>query len=480
MGDFRYRGVIEGYYGPPWSHENRLWMIERMGAWGMNLYVYAPKSDPLHRERWREPYPEAELQQFRELVEQGDSAGVEVGFALSPGLSIRYSSSDDRATLAEKLVRFRDMGVRFLSLAVDDVPTRLVHEEDQRTFRSLAEAHVTLSHDIRERLGEGVTLWLVPTDYLGVEPTPYLEELGERLDPAVEVAWTGRTVVSPTIRADEAAHRSKTLRRPLLLWDNIPASDGPMRPMLHLAPYGGREPGLAEHASGVLLNPMEHTRASGVAVRSAARFLMDPKGYDPEQAWEEALAEIGAGAPDAFRIFAEAHRFHASWPDDRDRELEAGLHSLRSQLERGGDVSDLLGELRRQVALRLGCAEELREGLSDTQLRQEIEPWIEAHARETRRIQAALDGLDRILSGPTSSDRCAGLLGLGFRLTLEPTPVAQSYGPRRVFYPQFTSMQEDEMAFGADPALFRDSCLADAFVEFVEDIALERLTLQRR
>jgi hyaluronoglucosaminidase len=480
MAGFRYRGVIEGYYGPPWSHENRLWMIERMGAWGMNLYVYAPKSDPLHRERWREPYPETELQQFRELVERGEAGGVEVGFALSPGLSIRYSSSDDRATLARKLVRFRAMGVRFLSLAVDDVPTRLVHEEDRRAFRSLAEAHVTLSHDLRDRLGEGVTLWLVPTDYLGVEPTPYLEELGERLDPEVEVAWTGRTVVSPTIRADEAARRAKTLRRPLLLWDNIPASDGPMRPMLHLAPYAGREPGLAEHASGVLLNPMEHTRASGVAVRSAARFLLDPRGYDPEQAWEEALAEIGAGAPDAFRIFAEAHRFHASWPDDRDRELEAGLHSLRSQLERGDNVSDLLGELRRQVALRLGCAEELREGLSDAQLRQEIEPWIEAHACETRRIQAALDGLDRILSGPTSSDRCAGLLGLGFRLTLEPTPVAQSYGPRRVFYPQFTSMQEDEMAFGSDPALFRDSCLADAFVEFVEDIALERLTSQRR
>ena len=230
MGGFRYRGVIEGYYGPPWSHENRLWMIERMGAWGMNLYVYAPKSDPLHRERWREPYPEAALRQFRELVERGGSTGVEVGFALSPGLSIQYSSSDDRATLARKLVRFRDMGVRFLSLAVDDVPTRLVHAADRRAFRSLAEAHVLLSHDLRERLGEGVTLWLVPTDYLGVEPTPYLEELGESLDPAIEVAWTGRTVVSPTIREHEAARRSKTLRRPLLLWDNVPASDGCMRP----------------------------------------------------------------------------------------------------------------------------------------------------------------------------------------------------------------------------------------------------------
>ena len=113
MSAFRYRGVIEGYYGPPWPHADRLWMVERMGAWGMNLYVYAPKNDPLHRARWREPYPEAEIQQFRELVERGIAAGVEVGFAVSPGLSIRYSSSDDRATLADKLGRFRELGSRF-------------------------------------------------------------------------------------------------------------------------------------------------------------------------------------------------------------------------------------------------------------------------------------------------------------------------------------------------------------------------------
>ena len=122
----------------------------------------------------------------------------------------------------------------------------------------------------------------------------------------------------------------------------------------------------------------------------------------------------------------------------------------------------------------------MREGLIDARLRQEIEPWIEAHARETRCIQAALDGLARILFGPTSSDRCFGFMGLGFRVNLEPTPVAQSYGPRRVLYPQWTSMEDDQMAFGSDPALFRDSCLADAFVDFVEDVALERLTIQGR
>jgi hypothetical protein len=61
-------------------------------------------------------------------------------------------------------------------------------------------------------------------------------------------------------------------------------------------------------------------------------------------------------------------------------------------------------------------------------------------------------------------------------VNLEPTPVAQSYGPRRVYYPQWVSMEDQEMALGSDPALYRNRCLADAFVEYVEDLALIELT----
>jgi hyaluronoglucosaminidase len=472
---FRYRGIIEGFYGPPWSHADRLWMLERMGGWGMNLYVYAPKNDPLHRDRWREPYPAEQMAQFGELIDRGVEVGVDVGFAVSPGLSIRYASTDERALLARKLIPFRELGSRFLSLALDDVPTSLVHEEDVRAFGSLAQAQVTLTHDLREQLGEEVGLWLVPTEYLGVDPSPYLEELGERLDPAVEVGWTGRTVVSPTIRTEEAALRSSTLRRRLLLWDNYPVSDGPMRPMLHLAPYGGRDPGLASHASGVLLNPMEHAHASAVALRTAAAFLLDPDGYDAERSWSDAMAEVGVGDPEAFELFAEAHRFHPIWPDDRDRELEAGLGVLRSKLERGEDATKGAAEMRRCVERREACAARLREALGDSRLCSEIEPWIESFARETRRMAAALDALAAVLSGKNAAARVRALFALEFRLNLEPTPAVQSYGPRRVLYPQLTSMGEDAMGLGPDPALFRNRCLSDAFVELVEDVALRVL-----
>lgn len=475
MAAFVHRGVVEGFYGRPWSHEDRLWLIERLGAWRMNRYVYAPKNDPLQRERWREAYPEETVAAFRELVESGKSAGVEVGFALSPGCSMRYSSAEERTQLIAKFKAFRELGSGFLSLALDDVPTTLTHEEDRRSFATLADAHVELTRALHDALGPEVTLWLVPTDYLGVEATDYLEALGEGLDREVEVGWTGRTVVSPTIESDEAARRASTLKRRLLLWDNIPVADGPMRSMLHLGPYAGRHPRLAEHVSGVLLNPMQQVRASAIAIRSAARYLDDPSSYDPEAAWEEAIQEIGAGDPTAFCLFAQAHRFSPQWPDDRDRELEAGLERLSWVLKTEGDPREVLEELRGLVVARLEVNERIRKRLRDRRLVEELEPWLASHRRETRRIEAALQLLTNLSTPGNASTKVMAFFSMEGQLSLEPETGKTSYGPRRVLYPQLVSMGDNSMAFGRDASLVLDRCLADEFVRLAEMHAIRLL-----
>jgi hyaluronoglucosaminidase len=471
---FRHRGVIEGFYGTPWAHEDRLHAIERLGAWGMNRYVYAPKDDPLHRARWREPYPDDWLARFAELLERGARAGVEVGYAISPGLSIRYSDAAERRALCDKLRGFAKLGVRFFGLCLDDVPSELAHAEDRAAFASLAAAHVALAHEVRDALGPGAALWLVPTDYLGSQPTDYLEELGAALDPAIEVGWTGRTVLSPTIEAAEARARATCLRRKLLIWDNVPAADGPMRPMLHLGAYLGRDPRLAAHASGVLLNPMLHARASGLMLRCAAAYLADPAGYDAERAWRDAARELGAGAPEAFALFAAAHRFSPLAPDDRDRELEQGLARLRDAFAAGRDPRPALEALRAALGARAGVAEALRAGLADRRLLAELEPWLDSHAAETRRMSAALDLLVALEGGGPRKHAVFACFGYASR-TGEPAPVKVSYGPRRLLYPQLVSMRDDEMGFGADPWLLRGCCLADEFVAVADARAQARL-----
>jgi hyaluronoglucosaminidase len=463
---FRHRGIVEGFYGPPWAHEDRLWWIDRLAQLGMNTYLVAPKDDPRQRERWREPYPGDEWERFGELVRRGRAAGVAVGFALSPGLSIRYADPGDVATLVAKLRSFAALGARFLALCVDDVPAELVHAADRAAFGSLAAAHVALAHAVQRALGPEVVLWLVPTDYAGNEPSPYLEELGAGLDPAIEVGWTGRTTVPPTVRADEAAARAALLRRKALLWDNVPVADGPMRNMLHLVPYAGREAGLSSSLSGVLLNPMQHARASYVAVAGAAAFLADPARFDPEAAWQSAVRALGAGAEDAFETFALAHRFSPLTPADRDPALESEWEEFR----RGR--SSAFGNLRALVDARVAAADALRTGLADRRLAAELEPWLAGHAGESRRIAAALDLLEALAGGGDSLAKSLAWVRCEGRLTREPPAATTSYGPRRVLYPQLVGLAAGSARFGADPALFRGRCLGDDILDFAAERAL--------
>jgi hyaluronoglucosaminidase len=144
-------GIIEGFYGPPWSWDDRAELMRFCHERGMTHYVYAPKDDPKHRERWREPYGEGKLEGFARLAGEGT---LEVGFGISPGLSIDYYSNDDRADLAAKIDQVLNVGIRLVVLALDDIP---FGGGDQ------GRAHADLTTWLRDHLGDRASLVLVPT-----------------------------------------------------------------------------------------------------------------------------------------------------------------------------------------------------------------------------------------------------------------------------------------------------------------------------
>src|SRR5690554_4362761 len=150
---FALRGVIEGFYGQPWTHAQRLSLMDFLAGHGYNLYVYAPKDDPYHRERWREPYPPSQLNELRELAARARSVGVAFCFAVSPGLSLRYADDTELNRLWAKLEPLVQAGVTHVGLFIDDIPPHLVHPEDQARFPSLAEAQAHVVQRLLERLG---------------------------------------------------------------------------------------------------------------------------------------------------------------------------------------------------------------------------------------------------------------------------------------------------------------------------------------
>ncbi len=50
-------GIIEGYFGMPWSHDDRKHVATEARRLGYSFFHYAPKADAFLRRRWREPHP---------------------------------------------------------------------------------------------------------------------------------------------------------------------------------------------------------------------------------------------------------------------------------------------------------------------------------------------------------------------------------------------------------------------------------------
>src|SRR5437870_130731 len=88
-------GVIEGFYGQPWTQAERLELFDRMVAWGLNTYLYAPKDDLKHRAVWRERYSVSEAEKLGEPIHGCEQRNIRFIYALSPGLDIHYSNQSD-------------------------------------------------------------------------------------------------------------------------------------------------------------------------------------------------------------------------------------------------------------------------------------------------------------------------------------------------------------------------------------------------
>jgi hypothetical protein len=275
-------GVIEGFYGTPWSWAARgevaTWCAER----GLGVHVYAPKDDPKHRERWRDPYDDGELEGFARFAVE---APLALGFAISPGLSMDPMDPADRAVLGAKVDQVLEAGATTVVLALDDIPFGGGPQ---------GEAHAALTGWLRDHLGDRAGLALVPTEYVGGRPSPYLDALAVGVPDDVPIGWTGPAVVNDAITVADAEARAAALggRRPLL-WDNFPVNDGPMADRLFLGPLRGRETGLLEACAGYLANPMVQPLASRLPLASVAAWV---RGEDPVAVWEATAADLGWSA----------------------------------------------------------------------------------------------------------------------------------------------------------------------------------------
>ncbi|MET7622330.1 beta-N-acetylglucosaminidase domain-containing protein [Streptomyces sp. NPDC005408] len=404
------RGMTEGFYGQPWSHQQRLAQLDFMGRTKQNRYLYAPGDDPFRQARWRDPYPAAQRAQFRELAERARQNHITLAWAVSPAQEMCLADDGDIKALTRKIDAMWALGVRAFQLQFQDVSYSEWHcGKDADAFGSgpgaaaRAQARVAgaVAAHLADRYPGAEPLSLMPTEYYQDGATDYRRALASELDGRVQVAWTGIGVVPRTITGSELAGARDVFKHPLVTMDNYPVNDY-AQDRIFLGPYTGREPAVAIGSAALLANAMEQASASRIPLFTAADYAWNPKGYRPQESWQAAINDLAGGdtrTREALTALAGNHSSSILSP------AESGyLQPLLREFWRSRTTSDAAARDRAAASLRAAftvmreAPQRLKQS-ADGRLDDEVRPWLEQLARYGRAGELSVDMLQAQVRG---------------------------------------------------------------------------------
>ena len=366
--DVPYRGVVEGFYGTPWSHQARLSQIAFYARHKMNVYIYGPKDDPWHRDKWREPYPEAEAKRISELATYARSLGVNFYWAIHPGVDIKWTEQD-RDYLVAKLEKMYDLGVRSFAVFFDDIWGEGTRADKQAELLNYVDNNfIQKKHDV-------APLIMCPTEYNRAwanDEKGYLRTLGTQMNQGIEIMWTGNSVVH-CIDRESQEWINQRINRKSYIWWNFPVSDF-VRDHILLGPAFGNDLDIAETMSGFVSNPMEHAEASKISLYGIADYTWNMPAYDYQADWEKGLREVLPNNYEALRTFALYNKDLGPNGHGFRREEGDELKAIAQQA--------LAGQSSARQALALKCEELgiavdlLLNDDSNPELLRELRPWL--------------------------------------------------------------------------------------------------------
>lgn len=313
--EIEFRGFIEGYYGNPWSHEDRMDLMKYGGEIKMNQYVYAPKDDPMHNAQWRTLYDEEGLKRVAELAKAGNESKCFFVYALHPFqndplTAANYDSSLE--ILKQKFAQVIEAGVRQIAILEDDASAN---------GRWTADTLVKLLNDMTDWLIEKKKEYPdLKTDVLfcpgwmayanamtdvNNDDVIKIKAIHEGVYDSVRIIMTGGRVWGKVSNefADNFYNRTNETSKPgryPYLWMNWPCNDNTHNSLI----MGGHNYMLQKGVDGkkyqgVILNPMQDSEPSKVGIFTAADYCWNIWQTDEEgdQAWEDSFKYIDHMTP---------------------------------------------------------------------------------------------------------------------------------------------------------------------------------------
>lgn len=393
--DIAFRGVVEGFYGTPWSHEARMHQIEFYGKNKMNTYIYGPKDDPYHSSpNWRKPYPEKEAAQIHELIEQAARHEVNFIWAIHPGKDIKWTDAD-RDALIQKFEAMYQLGVRSFAVFFDDISGDGTDPVRQAELLNYIDNHfIQKKHDVSP-------LVMCPTEYnksWSNVKGGYLTTLGEKLNPSIHVMWTGDRVIA-CIDKPTLDWINPLIKRKAYIWWNFPVNDY-VRDHLLLGPVYGNAKGIQDDMSGFVSNPMEHAESSKIALYSVADYTWNLDTYDSIPSWKHAIQNLLPQKSAYLETFAthcsdlgpNGHGFRR----DESVPLQPMLKALAQDMHHTEAIDSVLRECMR---LETACDILLADN-ENPALIHEMRPWLKQgkllgeYGQCVLQMVKALDGKD--------------------------------------------------------------------------------------
>ena len=382
--EVRFRGVVEGFYGTPWSHQARLRHLKFYGENKMNTYIYGPKDDPYHSSpNWRLPYPEKEAKQIKELVQVAKENAVNFVWAIHPGQDIKWNQ-EDRDNLLAKFEKMYELGVRSYAVFFDDISGEGTKADKQAELLNyIDEQFVKVKKDV-------TPLIMCPTEYnksWSNVKGGYLTTLGTKLNPSIHIMWTGDRVIADMYEGDTEKGGMKwinnLIQRPAYVWWNFPVSDY-VRDHLLMGPVYGNDLHIANLMSGFVTNPMEHAESSLLAIYGVASYAWNPDQYDSDKAWKDAMKAVLPSAAKELEIFATHNSDLGANGHGYRREESVALKPiaekfLNEYLNKGTyQIKDVL-TLLNTFALMQEAADILMVNTENPALIAEMKPWLIQH-----------------------------------------------------------------------------------------------------
>lgn len=411
--DIQNRGVIEGYYGVPYSAEVTKDLFRFMARYKLNTYMYGAKSDPYHSRFWADPYPTSITPEERrigylsqemlsDITRVAHETKVNFIWAIHPGTA--FVDSRQPEVIDRILLKFEDMyrlGVRQFGVFVDDVGV----PSDDETLKLGADRLTELQRRIDGRWNRPEA---APSDK--VKPLHYVPQLyayswtstqqAERFFKAlshtpekVSIYITGANVWSVP-NNDDLQFIRKPLGRDAAWWWNYPCNDNDMTKLFPMDMYANfhDETHISNFArldadmtgtNTLIINPMQQGEVSKIALFSMADYAWNQERFDNNRSWRASLkAVVGEDRAKALRTLAPFLRYY-----DGDA-LRSMVENYKVSVAGGnprpwGIINTLSNVLRACQDLR---QMETSANESDRLFFDDVRPWLlklEAMSQET-------------------------------------------------------------------------------------------------